>query len=106
MNKVDDYVLPFDMDFTRANNFLHKLAPCACSWFMQRKLQKRFDHELYGLKPAHKLHRSACTLSDDLPGRILSGEVIVKPNIRSFTEYGIDFEDGSRIDRVDEAGRT
>ncbi|KAH7704338.1 Protein FMO-5 [Aphelenchoides avenae] len=102
MNKVDDSGLPFDMDITRANNLLHELAPSACSWFMERKLQKRFDHDLYGLKPAHKVHQSACTLSDDLPGRILSGEVIVKPNIRSFTECGIDFEDDSRIDRVGE----
>lgn len=46
--------------------------------------------------------RAGCTLSDDLPGRMLTGEVIVKSNIRSFAEeYGIEFQDESRVDHVD-----
>lgn len=116
LNKVDDYGMPYDMDVTRANNYLHEVTPSLFSWLMERKLQKRFDHELYGLKPAHKFYqyvitfcfkdhwifRSACTLSDDLPGRIMSGEVIVKPNIRCFTEDGIEFDDGTQVKHVDE----
>ncbi|KAH7691423.1 Protein FMO-1 [Aphelenchoides avenae] len=86
----------------RTTSTLRGLAPGLFSWLMERKLQKRFDHKLYGLKPAHKFHEAGCTVSDDLPGRILTGEVIVKPNIQAFVEeYGIEFEDGSRIGHID-----
>lgn len=59
MSKVYDYGLPFDYYMTRANQKFNELAPSLCSWLMERRLQKRFDHVLYGLQPAHKFHQSA-----------------------------------------------
>lgn len=38
------------------------------------------------------------TINDDLPNRIISGRVQVKPNIREFTETSAIFEDGTRED--------
>ncbi|KAI6064137.1 Dimethylaniline monooxygenase [N-oxide-forming] 5 [Aix galericulata] len=38
------------------------------------------------------------TINDDLPNRIISGRVRVKPNIQEFTETSAIFEDGTRED--------
>lgn len=38
------------------------------------------------------------TINDDLPNRIISGRVRVKPNVREFTETSAIFEDGTRED--------
>ncbi|XP_039587176.1 flavin-containing monooxygenase 5-like, partial [Passer montanus] len=38
------------------------------------------------------------TVNDDLPNRIISGRVRVKPNVREFTETSAIFEDGTRED--------
>ena len=35
-------------------------------------------------------------MNDDLPNRIISGSVIVKPDIKNFTENGVVFEDGTK----------
>ncbi|XP_010133511.1 PREDICTED: dimethylaniline monooxygenase [N-oxide-forming] 5-like, partial [Buceros rhinoceros silvestris] len=38
------------------------------------------------------------TINDDLPNCIISGRVLVKPNVREFTETSAVFEDGTRED--------
>uniref|UniRef100_A0A3Q2WZ73 Flavin-containing monooxygenase n=1 Tax=Haplochromis burtoni TaxID=8153 RepID=A0A3Q2WZ73_HAPBU len=50
----------------------------------ERRLNKIFDHALYNLKPKHRLFSQYPTLNDELPNRILSGTVQVKPNICRF----------------------
>ncbi|KAH7673155.1 Protein FMO-5, partial [Aphelenchoides avenae] len=100
--RVEEQGRPWDLSMSRANKFLKDLAPSLYAWVMERKLQKRFDHETYGLKPAFRYNRSAVTLNDDLPNRIICGEIVVKPNIRRFTETGVIFADGTRVERVDE----
>lgn len=42
------------------------------------------------------------TVNDELPNRIASGTVRVKPGIKSFTETSIHFEDGTFVENVDE----
>lgn len=41
------------------------------------------------------------TVNDELPNRILSGTVQVKPNIRRFQGSSVEFDDGSIVDDVD-----
>lgn len=41
------------------------------------------------------------TVNDDLPNRILSGTVQVKPNIRRFQGSSVEFDDGSIVDDID-----
>lgn len=41
------------------------------------------------------------TVNDELPNRILSGTVQVKPNIRRFHETSVEFDDGSIVEDVD-----
>ncbi|TWW57657.1 Dimethylaniline monooxygenase [N-oxide-forming] 5 [Takifugu flavidus] len=41
------------------------------------------------------------TVNDDLPNRILSGTIQVKPNIRRFQGSSVEFDDGSVVEDVD-----
>ncbi|MEQ2197469.1 hypothetical protein XENOCAPTIV_029960, partial [Xenoophorus captivus] len=50
----------------------------------EKRLNSRFNHSLYNLKPKHRLFSQHPTVNDELPNRILSGTVQVKPNIRRF----------------------
>ncbi|KJH49513.1 Flavin-binding monooxygenase-like protein [Dictyocaulus viviparus] len=103
-NRVFDYGEPFDLVLNR--RFLEDLRQIAPEWLvntvMENKLNKRFDHERYGLKPRHRLLSAHPTVNDELPNRIASGTLRIKPNIREFTTKGVIFEDGSEVDDVDE----
>ena len=83
------------------------------------KLNQRFDHARYGLKPAHgifayleknahnEIHfRAHPTVNDELPTRIASGTIRIKPNIKKFTETGIQFMDDSFVDNIDAVSST
>uniref|UniRef100_A0A8C6Z010 Flavin-containing monooxygenase n=1 Tax=Nothoprocta perdicaria TaxID=30464 RepID=A0A8C6Z010_NOTPE len=52
------------------------------------------------LCPCRFLHQHP-TINDDLPNRIISGRVRVKPNIREFTATAAIFEDGTTEDNID-----
>ncbi|NXX06947.1 FMO5 monooxygenase, partial [Larus smithsonianus] len=100
MHRVADGGYPFD--FTYINRFLQlfrSLLPHnVSSFFMERKLNARFDHALYGLQPQHRIFDQHPTINDDLPNRIISGTVLVKPNIQEFTETSAVFVDGTKED--------
>lgn len=81
---------------------LMKIAPRFFQALFERKLLQRCDLEAYGLMPAHHLFQQHPTISDDLPNRILSGAVIVKPNIeKAVGPKRIRFEDGTEVDDID-----
>ncbi|XP_061593035.1 flavin-containing monooxygenase 5-like [Cololabis saira] len=89
--------LPLDMTaLSRFNIFLTKLLPkTLVNWAAERALNQRYDHGLYGLKPRHRLLDRGLLVNDDLPGRILQGAVVIKPNLRGFKDAGVVFEDGT-----------
>ncbi|NWY42266.1 FMO5 monooxygenase, partial [Sylvia atricapilla] len=91
---------PFDFSYiSRFTQFLHNLLPPnVINFLLEWQLNARFDHTLYGLKPKHRVLHQHPTINDDLPNRIISGRVRVKPNIREFTETSAIFEDGTRED--------
>nr|XP_030135600.3 flavin-containing monooxygenase 5 isoform X1 [Taeniopygia guttata] len=99
-NRVGDGGYPIDTILnTRLKTFLQGLlgSSVACD-YMEKKLNARFDHSHYGLKPKHRVFHQHPTVNDDLPNRIISGRVQVKPNIQEFTETSAIFEDGTRED--------
>ena len=53
---------------------------------------------MYGLKPDHAFFAQHPMVNDELPNRVACGSVIVKPNIKCFTETGVVFEDGTYVD--------
>lgn len=60
-----------------------------------------FDHTLYSIKPKHRISGQHPSVNDDLPLRLASGSVKMKPNIKRFTESDVEFEDGSVVTNVD-----
>lgn len=84
VHRVWDNGIPVDV---AANNrlvrFIFSLLPAnSFSAVIEKKLNAKFDHELYGLKPAHRYEEQHPTVNDDLPNRIIAGVVIVKPDIK------------------------
>nr|XP_057930295.1 flavin-containing monooxygenase 5-like isoform X2 [Doryrhamphus excisus] len=102
VSRVGSRGLPVDMLGTsRMNMTLQRLFPSWSSRMVEKKLNSVFDHELYGLKPPHGIFAQNAVVSDDLPARIISGRVQVKPNVKEFRDSALVFADGSVIDQVD-----
>ncbi|NWZ96840.1 FMO5 monooxygenase, partial [Nesospiza acunhae] len=100
LHRVADNGYPFDFSYlSRFMQLVQNLVPSSIlNFFMEWKLNARFDHTLYGLKPKHRILDTHPTVNDDLPNRIISGRVRMKPNIQEFTETSAIFEDGTRED--------
>ncbi|MGH0182968.1 UNVERIFIED_CONTAM: hypothetical protein FKN15_010299 [Acipenser sinensis] len=103
LNRVSDNGFPRDMMYnTRVTALLRKYLPSSLlNWIGEKKINTRFDHSLYGLQPEHRLFSQHPMVNDDLPNRILSGRVQVKPNVSEFRSASVVFQDGSVEDRID-----
>uniref|UniRef100_A0A3Q1EDA2 Flavin-containing monooxygenase n=1 Tax=Acanthochromis polyacanthus TaxID=80966 RepID=A0A3Q1EDA2_9TELE len=94
--------LPLDIVYvSRKDNLMQKLFPSWTSKMLEKKLNEPFDHKLYGLQPKHTFFAQIPVVNDDLPARIISGRVQVKPNVKEFSGSSVIFTDGSIIDKVD-----
>ncbi|GMT06013.1 hypothetical protein PENTCL1PPCAC_28187, partial [Pristionchus entomophagus] len=102
-NRVYDYGRPSDCFLnTRATSFFwHNLPPWMVNKAVEGKLNQRFDHEVYGLKPSHGVFGQHPMVNDELPNRIASGTIRIKPVIKKITEHGVEFDDGTKVDDVD-----
>ncbi|XP_077188358.1 dimethylaniline monooxygenase [N-oxide-forming] 4-like [Paroedura picta] len=96
MSRISEAGWPFDMIFTnRFKNSIQKLLPAGISKKMMTKIFGRwFNHENYGLIPLESSWISLI-LNDELPSRILYGSVVVKQNVKEFTETSVIFDDGT-----------
>nr|XP_020668821.1 dimethylaniline monooxygenase [N-oxide-forming] 5-like [Pogona vitticeps]XP_020668822.1 dimethylaniline monooxygenase [N-oxide-forming] 5-like [Pogona vitticeps]XP_020668823.1 dimethylaniline monooxygenase [N-oxide-forming] 5-like [Pogona vitticeps]XP_020668824.1 dimethylaniline monooxygenase [N-oxide-forming] 5-like [Pogona vitticeps] len=103
INRVGDKGYPADVVLTtRFNVFLKELVTTSMlNGWIENRLDSRFSHSHYGLKPKHRFFSQHPTINDDLPNCIISGRVLVKPNICKFTETAAIFEDGSKEDDID-----
>ncbi|ROL55564.1 Dimethylaniline monooxygenase [N-oxide-forming] 5 [Anabarilius grahami] len=103
LNRVGDNGLPSDMVFkNRMRGWIIQLLPVGfINNVREKQLNKRFDHKLYGLQPAHRVFSQHPMDNDDLPNRILSGTVSVKPNVQEFRGSSVVFEDGTVEDDID-----
>uniref|UniRef100_A0A914WW04 Flavin-containing monooxygenase n=1 Tax=Plectus sambesii TaxID=2011161 RepID=A0A914WW04_9BILA len=102
VNRIFDKGLPVDLQTTRFTQAAKNLLPDALTnYILESKLEQRFDHAKYGLKPAHRVFGAHVTVNDELPNRIACGTIIVKPNIARFTTNGVVFEDGTSVENID-----
>ncbi|KAJ3598865.1 hypothetical protein NHX12_032828 [Muraenolepis orangiensis] len=101
-NRVGDNGWPIDLTFNRVFEVVRSLLPMntVCS-LGERQLNQRFNHRLYNLQPKHRLFHQHPTVNDELPNRILSGTVQVKPNICRFQGSSVEFDDGSIVEDID-----
>ena len=84
--------------FTR---FINLLPIKVAEFFFTRALNSRFDHEVFSVRPQHSLLSQHGMINDDLPHRIITGSIVVKPNVSHFTKTGAVFDDGSELRDVD-----
>ncbi|KAG8436654.1 hypothetical protein GDO86_007666 [Hymenochirus boettgeri] len=103
LNRVSDYGYPLGMlSSTRFFRTVKHVLPVSTSnWLAERKVNRRFDHANYGLKPKHRLFSQHPMVNDDLPNRIIAGTVIVKSNVKKFSETDAIFEDGTLEKNID-----
>ncbi|KAI1716036.1 flavin-binding monooxygenase-like domain-containing protein [Ditylenchus destructor] len=103
MNRVWDKGEPSDLLLLNRFTFaVRSLAPRSLqNSILERKLNQRFDHGRFGLRPEHRVLQAHLTVNDELPNRIISGTVVVKPNILKFSETGVIFDDGTTVQNVD-----
>ncbi|XP_015278055.1 PREDICTED: dimethylaniline monooxygenase [N-oxide-forming] 5-like [Gekko japonicus] len=103
LNRVGDKGYPGDVVFSTRFNLLLKqfLLPYIVNNWVENRLNERFNHSHYGLKPQHRFLSQHPTINDELPNRIISGKVQVKPNIKELTERAAIFEDGSKEEDID-----
>ncbi|XP_062419514.1 dimethylaniline monooxygenase [N-oxide-forming] 2-like [Pungitius pungitius] len=71
------------------------------NWLGEKKVNAMYDHTMYALKPKHRLFSQIPVINDDLPFRILSGSVILKPNVKEIRASSVLFDDGSAVEDVD-----
>nr|XP_057929038.1 flavin-containing monooxygenase 5-like isoform X2 [Doryrhamphus excisus] len=86
---------------SRIDAMKRRLFPRWINWMTERKLNQTFDHTLYGLKPKHSFLSQRVVVNDDLPIRIITGHVQMKPNVKRFSGSAVLFDDGSIVDKVD-----
>uniref|UniRef100_A0A671V1B6 Flavin-containing monooxygenase n=1 Tax=Sparus aurata TaxID=8175 RepID=A0A671V1B6_SPAAU len=103
IRQVSDNGLPVDMKYnTRFVHILFQLLPMSIlNWIGEKKLNAMYDHTMYALKPKHGFFNQMPVLNDDLPFRILSGSVIIKPNVKEIRGSTMVFDDGSTVEKVD-----
>ncbi|XP_048064528.1 flavin-containing monooxygenase 5-like isoform X4 [Megalobrama amblycephala] len=103
LNRVGDNGVPLDMMFrNRIRGWINQMLPVGfINNVREKQLNKRFDHKLYGLQPAHRVFSQHPMVNDDLPNRILSGTISVKPNVQEFRGSSVVFEDGTVEDDID-----
>ncbi|XP_068950796.1 flavin-containing monooxygenase 5-like [Petaurus breviceps papuanus] len=95
--RVGDNGDPLDtVLFTRFKNIIKKcLSNSIINKLEEDKLNTRFNHATYGLQPRHRFLSHQPTFSDDLPNHIIAGRLLVKANVKQFTETTAIFEDGT-----------
>jgi len=87
--------------FTRFTKSLFHLLPSSIvSFQLQKAANARFGHAVYGLQPSHDITASSVVVNDDLPSRIISGSVQVRPGIARLTSSGVQFTDGTHVDDI------
>uniref|UniRef100_A0A8D0HAX2 Dimethylaniline monooxygenase [N-oxide-forming] 3 n=1 Tax=Sphenodon punctatus TaxID=8508 RepID=A0A8D0HAX2_SPHPU len=103
MSRVWDKGYPWDMlVLTRFQTFLRNTLPISlANWLYVRQMNTWFKHENYGLMPVNGTLRKEPVFNDDLPSRIMCGMVMVKPNVKEFTETSAVFEDGTVQENID-----
>ncbi|XP_054708852.1 flavin-containing monooxygenase 5-like [Uloborus diversus] len=70
---------------------------------LEKFLNKRMDHERFGIKPYHSVSSQHPTINDELHAKLLNGRVIVRRDVKEFSETGVIFdgeEESTPIDVV------
>uniref|UniRef100_A0A673ACW9 Flavin-containing monooxygenase n=1 Tax=Sphaeramia orbicularis TaxID=375764 RepID=A0A673ACW9_9TELE len=93
---------PLDMLTSRVQSSLLQLLPFGLQCSMaENQMNQRIDHICRFIMATAQFFNQHPTVNDELPNRILSGTVMVKPNIRRFQGSSVEFDDGSVVEDID-----
>ncbi|KAI5946163.1 Dimethylaniline monooxygenase [N-oxide-forming] 1 [Manis javanica] len=103
INRVFSSGHPWDMVFTtRFQNMLRNSLPTpVISWLIARMMNSRFNHANYGLLPEDRIQLREPVLNDELPGRILTGKVLIRPSVKEVRAGSVRFHDSPQEEPVD-----
>ncbi|KAE8611386.1 hypothetical protein XENTR_v10012432 [Xenopus tropicalis] len=102
VNRVSKNGYPLDILKSRFVYLLNKALPSSLTNYMaENAVNQRFNHDNYGLLPTHRFYSQHPTLNDELPNRIISGQVKIKCNVKEFRENDVVFEDGTEEKDID-----
>ncbi|XP_055020726.1 flavin-containing monooxygenase 5-like [Boleophthalmus pectinirostris] len=101
VSRVGPGGFPLDITFSRMDQFWGTYFPSWSNKNVEKALNEHFDHTLYGLQPAHNFFARIPVANDELPARIISGRVRIKPNVKEFSGSSVFFDDGTVMDKVD-----
>ncbi|XP_040262601.1 flavin-containing monooxygenase 5-like isoform X2 [Bufo bufo] len=102
VNRVSVNGYPVDIaKISRFTSLLQKALPTVLNYITEKAINNRLNHGNYGLLPQHRYNSQHPTVNDDLPNRIISGFVQIRPNIKAFTDTGVIFEDGTKEENID-----
>ncbi|OCT82908.1 hypothetical protein XELAEV_18025443mg [Xenopus laevis] len=93
---------PWDLSFiTRFNSWIRTIAPPSIvRWLLKKYMNDQFDHSFYGIQPEGIVWKEPL-VNEELPSRLLSGTIVIKPGVKEFTETSVCFKNGARIDNLD-----
>ncbi|XP_028396567.1 dimethylaniline monooxygenase [N-oxide-forming] 5-like [Dendronephthya gigantea] len=99
LSRLAEGGLPVDMVYT--TRFFSYIPKALVASTVISKVNKRFCHSTYSLKPSHSIIGQHPMVNDALPHQIITGSLIVKPNVAQFTKNSAVFDDGSTISNLD-----
>ncbi|XP_048213338.1 dimethylaniline monooxygenase [N-oxide-forming] 1 [Perognathus longimembris pacificus] len=103
ISRVFDSGYPWDMVFmTRFQNMFRNALPTPIvSWLIAKKMNSWFNHENYGVIPEDRVQLREPVLNDELPGRIITGKVLIKPSIKEVKENSVVFKNTLKEEPID-----
>ncbi|XP_055438196.1 flavin-containing monooxygenase 1 isoform X3 [Bubalus kerabau] len=103
ISRVFDSGYPWDMIFmTRfQNKFRNSLPTPIVNWLIARRMNSWFNHANYGLVPEDRVQLREPVLNDELPGRIITGKVLIKPSVKEVKENSVIFSNTPKEEPID-----
>ncbi|XP_049737202.1 flavin-containing monooxygenase 1 isoform X2 [Elephas maximus indicus] len=103
ISRVYDSGYPWDMVFvTRFQNMVRNSLPTPIvSWLLERKMNSWFNHANYGLFPEDRVQLREPVINDELPGRIITGKVLIKPSIKEVKGNSVIFNNTPEEEPID-----
>lgn len=102
--RVGPFGLPFDYAMLRrfAAVIQNVMGFRFSSWYLENHfINTKFNHNLYNLRPVYPVMSKDPATNDVLPARLISGSVVLRKNIKCFTEKGVIFENETQVTEAD-----
>ncbi|GFR19260.1 dimethylaniline monooxygenase 2 [Trichonephila clavata] len=104
INRIGPKGLPYD--YFLITPYLYQLLDILPAWavgwlFETCYLDVLYEQKLYAVQPDHHVFQKDPILNDHIGSKLMSGAVIMKPDIQCFIEDGVIFEGDSEVTQAD-----